>query len=123
LFFEQLIAPAIERATAFREARLPKYLNWFESILARNTANASATRLHLVGARLCYADLSLFQMVEGLHYAFPIAMRKCKGRFPLVERLHREVSQNRRVATYLASTRRIAFNQDGLFRHYPQLDF
>lgn len=122
LYFEQQIGPAIERAAAFRASRLAKYLSWFEAILARNTSNVSARRLHLVGARLCYADLSLFQMVEGLHYAFPIAMSKGKGRFPLVERLHHEIGQHPRVAPYLASTRRIAFNQDGLFRHYPQLD-
>jgi len=122
LYFEQQIAQSIERAKAFREQRLPKFLDWFEAILARNGANTSAARLHLVGARLSYADLSLFQVAEGLQYAFPKAMRSYLPRYPMVQRLHRELATNPRLAPYLASPRRIAFNQDGLFRCYPQLD-
>ncbi len=122
LYFEQQLAPAIDRARAFRTARLPKYLTWFETILQRNPANATGRQLHLVGARLSYVDLSLFQMVEGLRYAFPKAMRRQIRKYPLVAQLHREVQQHKRLAAYLSSDRRIAFNEDGLFRRYPQLD-
>ena len=121
-YFEQQIPQAIERARAFRSARLPKYLGWFESIMARNPANADVTRACLVGARLSYADLSLFQVVEGLHYAFPKAMRRQMRQYPLVARLHEAVPRQRRLAAYLASARRIPFNEDGIFRRYPQLD-
>ncbi len=122
LYFEQQIAPSIERASAFRELRLPKYLNWFESILARNGANMGSARLHLVGARLSYVDLSLFQMVEGLRYAFPNAMRSNLPHHPMLQRLHQELAASPSLMPYLTSPRRIAFNEDGLFRRYPQLD-
>ena len=77
---------------------------------------------HLVGARLSYADLSLFQLVQGLHYAFPRATRRALRKAPLVAALHTSVQQHRRVAKYLASDRRIAFNEDGIFRRYAELD-
>ena len=121
-YFEQQIGPAIERAKAFRELRLPKYLDWFETILSRNSVNTSAARLHLVGARLSYVDLSLFQVVEGCQYAFPIEMRSTLPHYPLVRRLHQQLSESPCLAPYLASPRRMAFNEDGIFRRYPQLD-
>ncbi len=122
LYYEDQKPEARKRAQAFRDQRLPKYLGWFEAILARHPGNTDAAKLHLVGRRLSYADLSLFQLVDGLLYAFPIATRRVLGKLPLVVRLHREVAQHRRVATYLQSERRIAFNQDGIFRYYPELD-
>ena len=122
LYFEDQKPEARRRAQAFRTARLPKYLGWFEAILARNPGNADAARLRLVGRSLSYADLSLFQLVDGLLYAFPIATARALGKLALVARLHREVAQHRRVADYLRSERRIAFNEDGIFRHYPELD-
>ena len=122
LYYEDQKPEAGKRAQAFRAQRLPRYLGWFEAILARNPGNAGAARLHLVGRRLSYADLSLFQLVDGLLYSFPLATRRVLGKLPLVTRLHREVAQHRRVAAYLQSERRIAFNQDGIFRHYPELD-
>ena len=118
LHYEDQKAAAMARAKAFREQRIPKFLAWFESVLARNPAGAG----HLVGARLSYADLSLFQLVEGLGYAFPKSSRRALRRAPLVARLHAGVAQHRRVAAYLASPRRIAFNEDGIFRRYPELD-
>ncbi len=122
LYYEEQKAEADRRARMFCGARMTKYLSWFESVLSRSGPNAKAQHLHLVGAQLSYADLSLFQLVEGLHYAFPKATRRILRAAPLVERLHREVAQLPRVASYLASERRIPFNVDGLFRQYPELD-
>lgn len=122
LYYEEQRAEADRRARMFCGARMIKYLAWFESVLARNGRNARARRLHLVGAQLSYADLSLFQLVAGLHYAFPKATRRVLRTAPLVERLHAEIPQLPRLAEYLASNRRIPFNQDGLFRQYPELD-
>jgi glutathione S-transferase len=122
LYYEEQKIEADRRARLFCGSRMIKYLGWFESVLARNTRNAKARRLHLVGAQLSYADLSLFQLVEGLHYAFPKATRRTLRTAPLVERLHAQIPQLPRVAEYLASERRIAFNLDGLFRQYPELD-
>ena len=77
---------------------------------------------HVVGGRLSYANLSLLQLVEGLRYAFPKAARRSLAEAPLVLKLHERVAKHRRLATYLASERRIAFNEDGIFRAYPELD-
>jgi glutathione S-transferase len=109
---------ALRRAQAFREARMPKFLGWFEQVLARNPKGPE----HLVGARLSYADLSLFQLVEGLRYAFPKAMGALELDIPRVVSLARRVGARPRVAAYLASPRRLPFNEDGIFRHYPELD-
>ncbi len=118
LYYEDQKKEAAKRAKAFREQRIPKFLAWFESVLARNPSGPA----HLVGARLSYADLSLFQLVEGLLYAFPKAARRALKRTPHVTSLHGWVAQHRRVAAYLASERRIPFNEDGIFRRYPELD-
>jgi glutathione S-transferase len=83
--------------------------------------NRSGDR-HLVGARLSYADLSLFQIVAGLRYAFPRAMARLEPQHARVTGLHDRVAARPRIAAYLASERRIAFNQNGIFRHYPELD-
>lgn len=118
LYYEDQKPEAVRRAKEFREARVPKFLAWFECVLARNPRGSR----HLVGGRLSYADLSLFQLVEGLQYAFPTASRRALKKAPCVAALHDSVAQHRRVAAYLASERRIAFNEDCIFRRYPELD-
>lgn len=117
-YYEDQKREAVLRAGEFRRDRLQKFLVWFEAVLARNPKGST----HLVGARLSYADLSLFQLVEGLHYAFPTAARRALKKAPRVQALHEHVAQRPRVAAYLASERRIAFNEDGIFRAYPELD-
>jgi glutathione S-transferase len=118
LYYEDQKKEALRRAKEFRTARIKKFLAWFENILERNPRGEK----HLVGGRLSYADLSLFQLVEGLQYAFPKAARRALKNVPHVTALHDSVAQNRRVAAYLASERRIPFNEDGIFRRYPELD-
>lgn len=118
LYYEAQKKEAVRRAKAFREERIPKFLDWFESVLARNPRGGA----WLVGARLSYADLSLFQLVEGLLYAFPLTTGRVLQQAPLVAGLHTRVAQHRRVAAYLASERRIPFNEEGIFRRYPELD-
>jgi glutathione S-transferase len=118
LYYEDQKAPAAIAAKEFRTQRIPKYLGWLEAVLARNPKGDK----HLVGARLSYADLSLFQLVEGLLYAFPKATRRALKKIPLVLALRDRVAQHARVSDYLGSERRIAFNEDGIFRRYPELD-
>ena len=118
LFYEDQRDEALARAADFRRSRMPKYLGYFERVLARNTSG----RWHLVGARLSYADLSLFQIVAGLRYAFPRAMAALEPDYPRLAAVHDRVVARPRIAAYLASDRRIAFNQQGVFRHYPELD-
>ena len=118
LYYEEQKAESLRRAENFRTLRLPKYLGYFERLLA---ANPGGER-HLVGKSISYADLSLFQVLEGLDYAFPRTMRRLKGSHPGLAALQREVARRPRIAAYVASPRRMAFNQHGLFRHYPELD-
>ena len=118
LYYEDQKPEAIKRAEDFRENRIPKFFGWFETVLARNPASSG----WLVGPATSYADLSLFQIVEGLSYAFPVATERALARVPRVADLHARVAERPRIAAYLASERRLAFNQDGIFRRYPELD-
>ena len=118
LYYEQQRPAAKKRAENFRKERAPKYLGYFERVLEKNPAGDR----HLVGRRLSYPDLSLFQIVEGLRYAFPRAMKKLERRCPRVVDLHDRVAARPRMKAYLASPRRIAFNEQGIFRRYPELE-
>ncbi len=118
LYYDDQKAEAARRAEDFRRNRLPKFLGWFETVLERNPKG----RGHLVGARVTYAELSLFQLVAGLGYAFPKATRRVLKKTAKVAALAEAVAARPRIAAYLASERRIPFNEDGIFRHYPELD-
>jgi glutathione S-transferase len=118
LYYEDQRREARARASDFLKSRAPKYLDYFERVLERNKTGDT----HLVGAELTYPDLSLFQIVAGLRYAFPRAMARLEPKHPRVVALHDRVADRPRIADYLASGRRIAFNEHGIFRHYPELD-
>jgi glutathione S-transferase len=118
LYYEDQKREAKRRAKYFRDERVPKYLDYFENVLAANPRG----KRHLVGASLTYADLSAFQVIEGLTYAFPRLMDRARRRYPLLMALRDRVMQRPRIAAYFASERRIPFNTDGIFRHYPELD-
>jgi glutathione S-transferase len=119
LYYEDQKPEAKSRAADFLKTRAPKYLGYFERVLEGNRAGKGR---HLVGARLTYADLSLFQIVAGLRYAFPKAMKRLEKRHPNVVAVHDAVAARPNIARYLDSERRIPFNQVGIFRHYPELD-
>lgn len=116
LTYEQQKPEAARRAEDFRRNRIPEFLAWFEHLLIRNDG------AHLVGGQATYADLSLFQVVDGLRYAFPKATAAAFADNPRVADLHRAVRQRPRIAAYLASPRRIPFNAADVFRRYPELD-
>ena len=118
LYYEDQTAEASRRARAFCRDRLPKYLQWLERVVARNPAGSR----HLVGGKLSYADLSLFQLIEGLRYAFPQASERALQHTPAIVRLHDHVATLPRIAAYLDSPRRLPFNEQGIFRRYPELD-
>lgn len=119
LYYEDQQPEAKQRSGDLRRRRLPKYLGYFERVLADNARGRNRC---LVGSATTYADLSLFQIVEGLRYAFPRAMRKLEESLPLTIDLHDRIATRAGIAAYLASPRRIPFNNDGLFRRYPELD-
>ena len=118
LYFREQRKEARRRSADFLKNRAPKFLGYFEDVMARNGRQAR----FLLGARLSYADLSVFQVIAGLGYAFPDASTKFARKYRRLFALHGRVQERPRIAAYLASPRRIAFNNDGIFRHYPELD-
>ncbi len=116
LYYEDQKSEAKARSKIFIKERIPKYLGFFEAVLAKNDGK------HLVGTKTTYVDLSLFQIVAGLTYAFPKAMKKFSPKIPKVTKLHERVATDKKLSDYFLSGRRIAFNEDGIFRHYPELD-
>jgi glutathione S-transferase len=118
LYYRDQKPEALRRAEGFRSERIPRFLAWAEAILGRNPAGSG----WLVGSELTYVDLSLYQVVEGLTYAFPIAMGRALEQAPKVAEVRRRVPDRPRIRAYLASERRIPFNDEGIFRRYPELD-
>lgn len=116
LYYEDQTKEAKRRAQDFLKNRVPKFFDYFETVLERGRTG------FLVGARLTTPDLSLFQIVEGLSYAFPRATRRFERKYPRILALHERVGRRPRIAAYLKSDRRIPFNQMGIFRHYRELD-
>lgn len=114
LYYDDQKAEAHAAAAAFRRERIPKFLGYFERALGDNH--------WLAGHTISYADLSLFQLARGLDYAFPRAMAEVSPKVPRVLDLAARVEARPNIAAYLASPRRIAFNEDGIFRRYPELD-
>ncbi|MGV8892094.1 MAG: glutathione S-transferase [Burkholderiaceae bacterium] len=119
LYYKDQKPEALRRARDFTGARLPKFLGYFERILERNGGNGG---YHVLGAALSTVDLSLFQIIAGLHYAFPRTMKALAPAYPRLLALHQNVASHPRIAAYLASNRRLPFNQQGIFRHYAELD-
>ena len=117
-YYEEQKAESKRRAGEFRADRMPKFLRWFETILDRNPQGDT----QLVGGDVTYADLSLFQFLEGLDYAFPNRLAAIGGDYPKVMALRERVRERPNISRYLHSPRRLAFNQYGIFRHYPELD-
>jgi glutathione S-transferase len=116
LYFEQQRPAAKLRTKDFWRYRVPKFLGYFERVIAQSGGP------YLLGRKLSYVDLSLFQIVEGLRYAFPKRMKRFEKKVPAVIALHGRVAKRPRVAAYLASKRRIAFSQWGIYRYFKELD-
>jgi glutathione S-transferase len=118
LYYEDQIEESKKSATHFIELRMPKHMAYYESIIANNPSASG----WLIGDSLTYPDLSMFQIIEGLRYAFPRAFARVQGRYPKMLALHKAVAARPNTAAYLVSDRRIDFNTMGVFRHYPELD-
>jgi len=118
LYYEEQKAEAKRRTADFTANRLPKFLGYFEQILKRHPKGSE----YLLGGKVSYVDLSMFQMIEGVRYAFPRTMARLEPKYPRLIALHDRISARPRIAPYLRSPRRIPFNQEGIFRRYPELD-
>src|SRR5215813_5476308 len=116
LYYEDQKAPAKKRTEEFWSERVPKYLGYFEDVLKKGGGS------YVTGRRISYVDLSLFQIVAGLRYAFPKRMKAFEGDIPGLVGLRDRIATRPKIKAYLASDRRIPFNEEGIFRHYRELD-
>ncbi|MCW5691051.1 MAG: glutathione S-transferase [Pseudolabrys sp.] len=116
LYYEDQKAEAKIYAEHFLKERVPKYLGYFDGVIEKSGGP------YVLGRRISYTDLSLFQLVEGLRYAFPEGMAKAERKVQRVIEVHERVGAREGIKAYVASDRRIPFNEDGIFRHYPELD-
>jgi glutathione S-transferase len=137
LYYKDQKEEALKRAKAFREERIPKFLAYFERVLEeplepeeghKKRSDKGKRRVlpkknrWLAGQAFSYADLSLFHTLAGLHYAFPTTMAKLAPQSLRVKNLSMRVAARPRIKAYLSSARHLAFNEDGIFRHYAELD-
>jgi len=118
LYYDDQKEESLRRAKIFTAGRAAQFLGYFEDVLRRNKAGKG----YMIGRSLTYVDLSMFQLVAGLRYALPRMMLRVEKEVPGLVTLHQRVSQRPDITAYLASQRRIPFNEDGIFRHYPELD-
>jgi glutathione S-transferase len=118
LYYEEQTVEAKKRAAIFTSNRMPKILGYFERILKLNAKGGD----FVFGKKVSYVDLSLFQMIEGLRYAFPKTMTKLEPQYSRLIVLHDRIITRPRIAAYLSSSRRLPFNRQGIFRHYPELE-
>ena len=115
-YYEDARPEAKRFSENFLENRAPKYLGYFDTVVRKSGGP------YALGRKVTYMDLSLFHLIEGLRYAFPDAMRGIERTVPRVVEVHDRVAERANIRKYLASPRRIAFNESGVFRHYPELD-
>jgi glutathione S-transferase len=116
LYYEDQKPEAKRYAENFIDERAPKYLGYFETVLKKGGGP------YLLGRKATYIDLSVFQLIEGLRYAFPQSMKNIERKVPGLVTVRDNVAARPGMKAYLASPRRIAFNEMGIFRHYPELD-
>jgi len=116
LYYEDQKPEAKRYTGNFLDERAPKYLGYFENVRSKSRGP------FLLGRRITYVDLSMFQLIEGMRYAFPLAMKRLERKIPGLVEIRDRVAERSGIKDYLASPRRIAFNEMGIFRHYPELD-
>jgi glutathione S-transferase len=116
LYYEDQKPEARRYASGFLDGRAPKYLGYFERVLERSGGP------NLLGRKFSYGDLSMFQLIEGMRYAFPKGMKRIERKVPDLVDIHDRVAKRPRIKAYLESPRRIPFNESGIFRYYPELD-
>jgi glutathione S-transferase len=115
-YYDDQKPEAARAAKQFREDRITKFLGHFEDAAQANPGD------WLIDHKWTYADTSLFQVIEGLRYMFPERMRTLEPDYPNLVRIHGQVATLPGIKAYLKSDRRLAFNTDGIFRYYPELD-
>lgn len=137
-YYEDQKDAALKKAKDFRATRIPKFLSYFEAVLAKNKESKGEW---LVGTQLTYADLMLYYVVDGvslhpifhfnfitnshssfqLKFSFPRRTKAVSTKYTKVFALHERVKSLPRIAAYLESDRRKPFS-NGIYRHYDELD-
>lgn len=121
-YYEEQKDAALEKARDVREKRLPKFLAYFEACLGFNKEKGGGEGRFLVGSRLTFADLVVWQVIDGLRFAFPKEMEARAGEYPdLLKGFYEGIKQEGGLKEYLKSERRLPYSQ-GIFRYYPELD-
>lgn len=119
-YYEEQKEESLKKSTDFREARIPKFLGYFERVLKGNEEQGKGK--YLVGSKLSFADTTLWHVLSGLLFAFPKEMEARKAEFELLfGTFYNSVKEASGVKEYLASGKRKPFSM-GVFRHYPELD-
>ena len=116
LYYEDQKAEALRRAGHFKKDRLTKFLNYFETVMSRSGGP------YMLGNSLSYVDLSMFQIMSSISYAFPNALVALAESLPRLHDLHDRIAVRPRIARYIASPARLPFSEHDLMRHYPELD-
>ena len=119
-YYEEQKDEALKKAKNYRDVRLPKFLGYYERVLS---GEASQGGEYLYGGQLTYADLVLFQTLDGVSFAFPKCVKTARdgGKYEKVWALYERVKGHEKIAEYLKSERRQKYKM-GIYRHYPELD-
>ncbi|MCJ1328883.1 hypothetical protein MMC10_005560 [Thelotrema lepadinum] len=120
LYYEDQKDEALKKAKDFRENRIPKFFSYFERVLKGNEKDGKGQ--YLVGDKLTYADTTVWQVLDGLYFAFPKEIAAREKEYPLlIGSFYPKFKQEKGIKDYLASDRRLPYSM-GIFRHYPELD-
>ncbi|CAK7218309.1 hypothetical protein SBRCBS47491_003466 [Sporothrix bragantina] len=122
LYFKDQRTEAIRSSKQYVKERLPKFLGYFERVL-KAQAERDAENKWLYGTEFTYADLVLFQCLDGTSHQFPRAVKQLRegGEYERLFALYEAVKQRPNIAAYLASERRQAYGE-GIYRYYKELD-
>lgn len=121
-YYEEQKDESLRKAEDFRKSRIPKFFSYFERILQGNQEWGNGQGKYLVGDKLTYADTTVWQVVDGLHHAFPKEIEAREGDFPLLlGKFYPSFKEEKRIKEYLGTERRQKYG-NGIFRRYPELD-
>jgi glutathione S-transferase len=119
-YYEDQKPEAAKRAKNYIEERLPKFLTYVTRVLKAKTSGGGPW---LYGGTFTYADIVLFQCIDGNLFAFPKTMAKLRAdsKYDGVFKLYEAVKEVPKIAAYLSGKRPYQYGE-GIWRHYPELE-
>ena len=116
-YYEDQKPEAKRYAQGFLAERAPKYLGYFETVLTKER------RALCAGAQVTLCRSFAVPADRGPALRLPQGDEAHRAQACRASSLCATASPKRPgIKAYLASPRRIAFNESGIFRHYPELD-